>query len=179
MYWKVSKLFRLSTVVFAVGICIVGHCIVIEIYTIRSIHVKQRKLNCIGVQSVVVMPSKLWRFEWSDRGTTVNLIRSLTTNLRTEIKLLQNREVEISVIFPILLLKTSSKDWWKESLGIYPFASNPCVFIPGICNPCKFLSLHFLIPAFSSLQTPIPANCYPCVFIPSSSNPCKLLSLEK
>ena len=24
--------------------------------------------NCIGVQSLMVMPNKLWRFEWSERG---------------------------------------------------------------------------------------------------------------
>ena len=31
----------------------------------------KRKKNCIGVQSLMVMPSKLWRFEWSERGTIV------------------------------------------------------------------------------------------------------------
>ena len=60
---------------------------------------KNAEQNRIAVQSLVVMPSKLWRFEWSDRGTAVNLIRiqrSVTTNLRSEIKLLQNQEVEFT-----------------------------------------------------------------------------------
>ena len=28
----------------------------------------KKEKNCIGVQSLMVMPSKLWRFEWSERG---------------------------------------------------------------------------------------------------------------
>ena len=30
--------------------------------------VQVEKKNRIGVQSLMVMPSKLWRFEWSERG---------------------------------------------------------------------------------------------------------------
>ena len=51
------------------------------------------------------------------------------------------------------LLTFSRKiDWWKSSLGFYPWDANPCILIPAfpnpfvvvsLRNPCVFQSLHF------------------------------------